>query len=1251
MIADNGVISVTGGTLTLNGPVSGSGTLLVGADAALRLNGSVSASDAIVQSGTDAGLEIGVAAVGSYPMQAAISGFAAGDSLMFHATVATGATYVATGVNRGTLGLFNGTTQVAAVTLAGGYAGDSFVLSPTTNGAEVVSILTGGAAGGDPVSGSGDTYSWIETSGDSFGSGSNWVDVTGGGVPAGLQPGGQTPVVIAAPGGVAYEVISGGGAAANILQTGLVALSGHYSVGGLLSVGTTAGAPVSTPGSLLLGAGSELSAGAVALNSGTIVLAAASLGVSGTMTVGLPNGFVLPSGLLYVGGSGGSGVVNVGAGASLAVGGLAVISGSLMVGGTAARAVLGALSLGSAPTGGSGNGAGAYTSPDDLGSPGTLLVDAGGSVAIAGGLTEADGVIAVSGSLAVLTVGGTMSLQGGSGGRSLDAMGGATVRAAGLAWQRFGANTAAGGLYIDSMSTVEIGTLGSAVAGVLTIDPGATVSAEVNTSLQTPAILDNGVIDAAGGTLTLNGPVSGSGTLLVGADASLRLNGSVSDSASIVLTGMHAGLEIGVEAVFNNGSYALAPYSVRAPISGFAIGDSLMFVATEATGATYVATGVNLGLLELFNGATQVAAVTLAGKYAGDTFFLSPATNGSEVVSILAGGSAGGGPLSSNSDTYSWIGTSGGSFGSGSNWADVTDGSAPAGSQPGGQNKVVIAAPGGGAYEVISGGGSAAEILQTGLVALSGSYGVVGLLSVGTPETVAAPSSLLLEAGSALQAGSVALNSGTITLGGASLSVSGTMTAGLPAGFVLPNESLYLNGSSGVVSVGSGGSLTVVGGLAVASGGLVVGGTLAHATLGALSLGSAPSAGVVNGAGDYTVPYDLGSLAGLSIGAGGTVTVAESVTEPDGVIAVSGTQALLDVGGTWTLQGGVGGIAGYSLDAIGGGVVRAGGLAFAAFGANAVAASFYTDSVSTVEIGTLGGAAAGALTVDAGATVSAATSALLLAPLIVDNGVISVTGGTLTLNGPVSGSGTLLVGADAALRLNGSVSASASIVLSGMHAGLEIGVGTVFNDGSYTLAPYPIASAIRGFAAGDSLMFVATVATGATYVPTGVNLGMLELFNGITQVAAVTLAGSYAGNRFFLSATTNGAEVVSILPVESRTLVWTGALGGDFADPLNWNDTSDGTDPAVSPPGSIDVAAFTNAGGVITGGGTAVALSFGGDGAWHLASGASLVSIGRLSMGTDQAAVVLINGGARLVGSADAIIAAAAGSDGSSEAL
>jgi phenylacetaldehyde dehydrogenase len=41
---------------------------------------------------------------------------------------------------------------------------------------------------------------------------------------------------------------------------------------------------------------------------------------------------------------------------------------------------------------------------------------------------------------------------------------------------------------------------------------------------------------------------------------------------------------------------------------------------------------------------------------------------------------------------------------------------------------------------------------------------------------------------------------------------------------------------------------------------------------------------------------------------------------------------------------------------------------------------------------------------------------------------------------------------------------------------------------------------------------------------------MLELFNATTQVAAVTLAGSYADDRFFLSPTTNGQRLCRSCP-------------------------------------------------------------------------------------------------------------------------
>jgi T5SS/PEP-CTERM-associated repeat protein len=81
-----------------------------------------------------------------------------------------------------------------------------------------------------------------------------------------------------------------------------------------------------------------------------------------------------------------------------------------------------------------------------------------------------------------------------------------------------------------------------------------------------------------------------------------------------------------------------------------------------------------------------------------------------------------------------------------------------------------------------------------------------------------------------------------------------------------------------------------------------------------------------------------------------------------------------------------------------------------------------------------------------------------------------------------------------------------------------------------------------------------------------------------------------------------------------------------------------------------DTATFSSGGGVITGTGTAASLSFGGDGAWHLGSGAALTTPGGVTVGTTEAAQLLINGAASLVGtgSAGASIAAQSGASGSS---
>lgn len=85
-----------------------------------------------------------------------------------------------------------------------------------------------------------------------------------------------------------------------------------------------------------------------------------------------------------------------------------------------------------------------------------------------------------------------------------------------------------------------------------------------------------------------------------------------------------------------------------------------------------------------------------------------------------------------------------------------------------------------------------------------------------------------------------------------------------------------------------------------------------------------------------------------------------------------------------------------------------------------------------------------------------------------------------------------------------------------------------------------------------------------------------------------------------------------------RTMLWTGAGGSTFADATNWNDTTDATNPAASPPGVGDVAQFANGGGTVAGTGTAAALDFAGSVVWTVSAGASLSAGIGASIGGDS---------------------------------
>ena len=140
--------------LTQNGSVSGSGVVQIGKNATWMLNGSTAATDTITFRDTGAALSIGsslsyngtTSVSTPYTVNATITGFQTGDSIILAQPVST-ATYTAgTGTNPGKLVLSNATGAIETLRLTGDFTGKSFFVSPTTTGGASVSLLSPAAA-------------------------------------------------------------------------------------------------------------------------------------------------------------------------------------------------------------------------------------------------------------------------------------------------------------------------------------------------------------------------------------------------------------------------------------------------------------------------------------------------------------------------------------------------------------------------------------------------------------------------------------------------------------------------------------------------------------------------------------------------------------------------------------------------------------------------------------------------------------------------------------------------------------------------------------------------------------------------------------------------------------------------------------------------------------------------------------------------------------------------------------------------
>jgi hypothetical protein len=221
-----------------------------------------------------------------------------------------------------------------------------------------------------------------------------------------------------------------------------------------------------------------------------------------------------------------------------------------------------------------------------------------------------------------------------------------------------------------------------------------------------------------------------------------------------------------------------------------------------------------------------------------------------------------------------------------------------------------------------------------------------------------------------------------------------------------------------------------------------------------------------------------------------TTLTANTAAIADGQLTVSGG-AVLAVTGTLVLGGGGSGVGlpVTALSATAGGTVTAACLQMGGGSGN----SLLTDPTGVIEIGTQGGAVAGAVTVDAGAVLSG-NGEVNPFGAVVDNGTIAAAGGVLWL-GSVTGGGVLDIGANAELLLQSSSNTAISFTSSNG----VLGLASEF---------VVLGGTITGFVPGEAIDYANEPITGIA-VSKGSGNAVLSLYYGSALVSRLTLAGSF----------------------------------------------------------------------------------------------------------------------------------------------
>ena len=285
-------------------------------------------------------------------------------------------------------------------------------------------------------------------------------------------------------------------------------------------------------------------------------------------------------------------------------------------------------------------------------------------------------------------------------------------------WDVSGVNTfGSGSNTIDNMGVI------NAVGGTTTLD----------------VPLDNtGSVDVQAGTLDLSGAVTGSGSFTIGNGATLEFGSSVAAGATVLFAGF-AG---------SSGTFILEqPSSFAGQMGGLVVGDSIDLVLP--TGVTVTSAVINGSVLDVTesNGSQlsyNIAAFT--GSFSNDYFAIQNTASGSDLVltAILQ---------------INWQGTSGG------NWTNAIDWSG--GVVPNSDNAANITASG--TYEVVISSPDVAYSLVLNDAGATVAINSGGTLTLSGPLTVAA-GTVELNNGGTIFGGTLALTGGKFDWVGGTLS-------------------------------------------------------------------------------------------------------------------------------------------------------------------------------------------------------------------------------------------------------------------------------------------------------------------------------------------------------------------------------------------------------------------------------------------------------------------------------------------------